>query len=448
MASSTVRTGDTLHRWLLIVAYTALIVAPMVAVGLAREPTGHSFLYTIGKNFALAGFTIVALQFVLSARFQWVERPFGQDLLYDFHRAMAVVATILIVLHPLLMAVGDGAWELLYDPAIGWEIWLGRIALVLVLLHVIGSSLRKALGVEYELWKLGHNISALTILGLAFVHSYARGGDFDQPFLALLWPALFLFAAGTWITSSVIRPWLLRRRPWRVVSVDRETHDTWTVAMEPPEGEDPYEHAPGQFHFIVFRRGRDLPVERHHWTISSSPEEPRIRASTIKESGDFTATIGETRPGDEALVYGPFGRFSHALHPEEGDLVFVSGGIGITPMMSMLRYMHDTGDERQVRLVYTNQEERDIVFRKEIDRIAARGALQLEVTHMLEEPPEDWTGESGVLDAGSMERLLGPFTESRTFYVCGPPPMMDAVIDWLTDRGVPRDRIHSERFEL
>jgi len=442
------RFRNRMYGGLLILLYIALVLAPVAAVGAVRWETGHSFLFTVGKNLALAGFAMVALQFVLSARFRWVERPFGQDLVYDFHKAMAVVATLFIVSHPLLMAIGDGVWELIYDLDVTWDIWLGRIALVLILGHVIGSAFRAALGVDYELWKRGHNVAAIAILVLAYVHSRNAGGDFDLPFLRWYWVGLLVLALGTWTFSSVVRPWLLRREPWTVRAVDRETHDTWTVALEPPEGREPFAHEPGQFHFVVFRRGRDLPEERHHWTVSSSPTEPRIRASTIKESGDFTATIGETRPGDEALVYGPYGRFSHRFHPDEGDLVFVAGGIGITPMMSMLRFMRDTGDRRRVRLVYTNTAERDIVFREELSRMEAGDAPDLDVTHVLEEPPEGWKGEEGMLDEDSMERLLGPHLAARAFYVCGPPPMMDAVIGWLRDRDVPARRIHSERFEL
>jgi predicted ferric reductase len=432
----------------LIALYLSLVLAPVVAVGIVRAETGHSFLYTVGKNLALAAFVMVALQFVLAARFRWVEGPFGQDRVYDFHKAMAVLATLFIVAHPLLMAAGDGVWDLLYCLDVSWMIWLGRVALLLVLLHVGAAAFRRALNLEYELWKRVHNVIALLILGSAFVHSRARGGDFDVPFLQWFWPLLLAVAAGTWITSAVVRPWLLRRKPWRVRSVDRETHDTWSVTLEPPAGEPAYEHEPGQFHFVTFRRGRGLPEERHHWTIASSPAEPKLRTSTIKESGDFTATIGETRPGDEALVYGPYGRFSHRFHPAEEELVFVAGGIGITPLMSMLRYMRDTGDARRVRLIHANTSEADMVFRAELSRIEADATPRLDVVHILEEPPDDWRGESGRLDSNAMDRLLGPFLGTAAFYVCGPPPMMDAVIDWLNKRGVQPRRIHSERFEL
>jgi ferredoxin-NADP reductase len=108
---------------------------------------------------------------------------------------------------------------------------------------------------------------------------------------------------------------------------------------------------------------------------------------TIKESGDFTSTIGRIKPGDLAAVHGPFGRFSHALHPECDDLVFVAAGIGITPLMSMLRYMRDRGERHRVLLVYANRGTADIVFRSELDLIESGGFPALKTIHVLSRPP-------------------------------------------------------------
>ena len=78
-------------------------------------------------------------------------------------------------------------------------------------------------------------------------------------------------------------------------------------------------------------------MEEHHFTIASSPLDRTSHTSTIKASGDFTASIGQTKPGDLAVIQAPFGRFSTVLHPEVQDWVFIAGGIGITPLMSNLQ---------------------------------------------------------------------------------------------------------------
>ena len=88
-----------------IALYIVLLLAPLVLAAVFG-PGGHGFLGELGRSFALLGFTIVTLQFVLSARLRWIERPFGLDMLFRFHKAMAVFATALLLLHPLLLAAG------------------------------------------------------------------------------------------------------------------------------------------------------------------------------------------------------------------------------------------------------------------------------------------------------------------------------------------------------
>ena len=121
----------------LMATYSLVILTPLAVVGILRHPTDHGLVYTTGKNLALVGFTILALQFVLSARLKWIERPFGLNMLFDFHKTMAVVAVALILSHPLLLAFGGPHWNLIFGPNISWHIWLGRIALMILLVHAL-----------------------------------------------------------------------------------------------------------------------------------------------------------------------------------------------------------------------------------------------------------------------------------------------------------------------
>jgi ferredoxin-NADP reductase len=143
----------------------------------------------------------------------------------------------------------------------------------------------------------------------------------------------------------------------------------------------------------------------------------------------------------------PYGRFSYVLNPAETDLVFIAGGIGITPLMSMIRHMHTAGAERDVLLIYGNRTEEDIVFRRELADIAASGKPRLRAVHVLSRPSSAWDGETGRIDREMIARLCGEVT-SKGFYVCGPRGMMRDVIRALRDLGVPRSRIHYEHFDL
>ena len=78
------------------------------------------------------------MQFVLSAHLKWIERPLGMNMLFHFHKAMAILASLLLLAHLALLAIGNnGDWSLVLDPQVGWPIWLGRIALLIVLVHLL-----------------------------------------------------------------------------------------------------------------------------------------------------------------------------------------------------------------------------------------------------------------------------------------------------------------------
>jgi ferredoxin-NADP reductase len=168
---------------------------------------------------------------------------------------------------------------------------------------------------------------------------------------------------------------------------------------------------------------------------------------TIKESGDFTSTIGRIKPGDLVAVHGPFGRFSHVFHPNGDDLVFVAAGIGITPLMSMLRYMRDRRDPRRVLLVYANRGASDIVFRSELEQIESSGFPALKTIHILSRPPGDWVGRTGRLDTASLGSLCGGFA-GKAFFICCPPIMASGLIRGLKNAGVGPERIHTDYFGL
>ena len=218
--------------------------------------------------------------------------------------------------------------------------------------------------------------------------------------------------------------------------------------MAPPQGESIPAYAPGQFHFLTFYRKADLPVEEHHWTISSSPAQKEYVSSTIKALGDFTSTIGLTKKGDRVSVHGPFGRFSYVFHPEEKDLVFIAGGIGITPLMSMLRHMKDTRDERAVILLYANRTPSDIVFREELSEIEKGEFPALNTVHVLSRAGEHWSGEKGYIDKEKIEKYCGVQAGDKSYYVCGPPGMLSTVTATLKELGVPDSRIRIEIFSF
>lgn len=128
--------------------------------------------------------------------------------------------------------------------------------------------------------------------------------------------------------------------------------------------------------------------------------------------------------------------------------MLIAGGIGITPLMSMLRHMRDTGSQRAVTLLYGNTTESDIVFPAELAEIVTVSQPPLRVVHVISRPDESCSEEQGHIDAAKLERLLGEDLSGTGFYVCGPAAMSKQVAAVLRQRKVPLQRIHAESFSL
>jgi predicted ferric reductase len=431
-----------------IAIYMVAIASPPVLAAMFEHGKhgGHRFLPQLANNVALVGYTILAFQFVLAARLKWIERPFGLDMVFAFHKAMAVLAGILLVAHPLLMAWGRRRLSLLYRWDVPWPIHVGRLTLLLLVIAIFLSAFRKAIRLEYERWRAWHNVLVVSVLVLGFVHSRSMGDLREWP-MQLVWSGLFGIAALAYGYHRFFSPFRGRRHPFEVVEIRQETHDVWTLTFRPTGPRRLNGHVPGQFHFITLYRD-GLPVEEHPFSISSSPTDDGSLASTIKESGDFTRTIRQTAIGDRVAVRGPFGRFSHTFHPDEDDLVFVAGGVGITPLMSMLRSMRDTGRWKSVLLICGNRTEEEIVFREELRDMAGDTRCHLKIVHVLSRTETVWQGERGHINRDVVIRHAGERFRSKSFYICGPAAMTNSLISGLRESGVPPHLIHTERFAL
>jgi predicted ferric reductase len=432
----------------LVAVYWSAAVLPALILLLSGHMAGGVFL-AAARFFAVTGYSMLALQPVLSARFKWIEASPGLDRVLAFHRATGVTAGVFAVLHPSMLAFHYGSTSLLTGPLSSWYMTAGRVTLLILLLYGVSAVFRAALRIPFQKWLRMHNALAPVILAGGFLHSWFMLAQKEMPLsLRLFWVVVTSAALFSYIHLTIYQRLSARRKPYTVSAVNRMTANVWEIVMDPPRGKERLSFLPGQFLFITFMRGRGLPREEHPFTISSSPSEKDHISVAIKESGDFTATIGKTHPGDKAAIQAPYGRFSHLLHPRERKLVFIAGGIGVTPFLSMLRFMRDTGSRTNVALFYANRTEDDIAFRTELEAMTEGEAEpSLELIHILSSPSDDWAGERGRVSARLLERHLSTLEEAA-FYVCGPPPMMDSVVTELLLAGVSSRCIHMEKFAL
>ncbi|WP_067546338.1 2Fe-2S iron-sulfur cluster-binding protein [Nocardia crassostreae] len=190
----------------------------------------------------------------------------------------------------------------------------------------------------------------------------------------------------------------------------------------------------------VFIDGTSRPL-----AISSSPARLDHYDLTVRRvpGGRISnLLIDEVRPGRELTTTGPMGTFHHNPLFHGDDLVFLAGGSGVAPAVSMIREIVDLGLDRTFHLIYGSRDASDVIFRDELEALAAAHP-GIRVDHVIAEPDTDWTGASGFLTAETIESLTGQLN-NRTVYVCGPQALYPYALEQLTALGQPRKRI---RFE-
>lgn len=427
-----------------ITVYLALVVFPLFVLLVDEAPRGAGFWYDFSLALGFAGTAMMAVQFVLTARFKRMTAPYGIDIVYYFHRYLAVVGVLVVLAHPLILVLADPIFLYYLNPFEAPPHMVAGLASTVALVVMTAVSLlRKVIRLHYDAWRIGHVILAVAAVGLAFFHIDGVGYYVATPWKRALWAAIAASWIGLIVYVRLLKPIFLLRRPYRVTDVRPERGDAWTVALE-PEGHAGMAFVPGQFAWLVLRSS-PFAMREHPFSFSSAPRDSGGVEFTIKELGDFTRTIGTVKPGEVAYLDGPYGSFgvAESLAPE---LFFIAGGIGIAPMSSMLRGLAARGDRRPLTLVHACGTLSRMPLHEQMDELGER--LNLKIVRVLEEPPHDWQGEVGFVDEALLRRLLPADRQRVEVLICGPTPMIESVETSLYRLGVPLGRFHSELFDL
>ena len=230
-----------------------------------------------------------------------------------------------------------------------------------------------------------------------------------------------------------------------LAEVEDIAHNVKTFRFRPPDGGAiPFHYLPGQF-LTLHLAARGIPTRRSYTMASTPTWRDRIEITVKREAHGLVSRFlhDEMRVGDEVKVEAPNGTF--VFNGAQADRVALIGaGVGITPMMSVARYLAETGWPGTVSLILGFRAPRDFIFREELEALAIRNPnLSLAVT-MSNPGSEVWAGRCGHIDAAllaSVEDIAG-----RRVHVCGPPPMMDAVKAALLGLGVHETQIRTEAF--
>jgi predicted ferric reductase len=434
----------TIAGFFWISLYLLIVLLPILLMLASPVPSGRGFWLEFSVALGFVGLTQIAVQFILIARFRRVTAPYGIDIILRYHRQIAMVAVAAIIAHPVIIVIDNPSRLELLNPIGGnWASRSAWVSVFALLGIVISSVYRERLGIRYEWWRLSHVVLGVVAIVFAQLHVSMAGLYTNTFWKQAIWVTTALLMVGLVIYLRVIRPAMQQAYRWRVAEVRPERGDTHTLVLEPVT------HAglhfePGQFAWIKLA-GSPFTLEEHPFSFSSSAEHPDRIEFGIKALGDFTGKIGEIPVGTRAFLDGPHGAFSIDRYESPG-YVFIGGGVGITPIMSFVRTMADRGDVRPVLLIYADKVWDKVAYREELEELEER--MDLTTVYVLEEPHDEWEGESGFVTADLLERHVPEEGFSRTFFLCGPEPMMDAVHEALRERDVPEAQIQMERFVL
>jgi predicted ferric reductase len=453
-------TGKNIRK---IVSAAALLLIAALAVAaviyLKGEHGGLSplrFIGSLANLLGLCGLLGFVLMVALGTRFHWIERFLGLDRVYRIHKILGVAVVFMLVGHALLRTLffsmshgGKWAWSFLfYFSTNNVPLLIGHLAIYLLVL-IVPLAIFGRHRISYWLWKNSHFL-VYPAVAIGFVHGWLEQGKrfASVSNLAIFVPiALALIFLSAHRAVSALR--LERRGVWQVADLVKETGDTTTLVLSRPEGPGPFAgRRAGQFAIIRVREGRRW-SEPHPFTISAPPHSGELHF-TIKAAGRFTSSVPSLTPGTEILCEGPYGVFSVDFR-EKRDVVMISGGVGITPFLSLIRHAVRVSAETSIVLFCCNRSLDDIIAMEELNLAAEQ--IPLSVVHVLSKQPKDGLPsgservrfESGHISGEILARHVP--SADASFYLCGPPSLQETVLRALKETlGVPPSRVKRELF--
>ncbi|MFN2524850.1 MAG: ferric reductase-like transmembrane domain-containing protein, partial [Actinomycetota bacterium] len=406
----------------------------------------------------LAGMSAFALNLTLAGRFAFVDEWFGGlDRMFRIHQWNGRIAFLLILLHAALMAASRatdsfGQALSLFGPSAGWTVGFGVLALAGM---TVAIWLTLYVRLNHEVFVYVQRIFGFVFL-LAMLHAFKTpGAKASSQALTYYLGGLSALGIGAFLYRSLFANVLVKRHDYRVAAAIPLDEDVMEIQMTPAG--KPVQFKPGQFLFVTFYsdavekslhpfslesqgssamitiRPGEKANQFHPFSITSVPGQRDLKV-VFKAVGDYTRAMRALERDAWARIEGPYGTFSYH-NIKNKKQIWVAGGIGITPFLSMARSLGETGYE--IDFYYAMKSLRQGYLLAEFLQVAERTKGFRVIPF-----PED---ERGFLTVDGIEEESGGL-EGKDLMICGPPPMIDALRAQLSAKGFPKSRIHFEKF--
>lgn len=386
---------------------------------------------------ALVGLVLISLSLLLSTRMRFFERYFGgSDKVYYVHHLVGGIGFLLILVHPLLLVFealpNFSLAKRYFIPGSYLPMTLGIFGLYVFLFSFICMYFVK---LPFGKWLMSHRVMVVGYV-LGSVHAFMADSDVRHFFPLYVYMFIIVgvgVVSGIYIIFFYSR--ISRKYLYKVAEV-QILEDTVNILMKANSTKMPYRS--GQFVYLKFLNTR-IGMEMHPFSISSADDEDLLRVS-VKALGDYTKGLVNVQMGDDVYVYGPHGTFGDLFHSGEKKFIWIGGGIGVTPFLSMLHDEAIRPRDGAIHFFYTYQKANEGIFVPEI-----KALLQ----YISRVSFYDWCADdSGFITAKEIVSRVGSDYSEYTILLCGPPGMSFALQKQFLELGFSKDKIIFENFNF
>lgn len=392
---------------------------------------------SIGQILGLVGTAMFAISLILSARFRFLEKYLhGLNMVYVRHNQLGQISFILLLFHPLFLIPKYAGGSMYYAavflvPAGNWPLNWGLFSLaIMILLIVLTLYLRP----RYDLWRWTHKFLGFSFF-LAAIHFWLIPSDMTR-YMPLQTYILGLSFLGMLVFTykTIFGKFLVKRFKYVITEVLPLNKSVVKITLEPVEEQMKFNA--GQFVFMSFIDS-NLSTEEHPFSVASSPDEKGL-VIIAKDLGDFTRDLAKLAVGSWALIEGPFGVFSYK-NAEFKDQIWISGGIGITPFLSMAKSLK-LEENYNIDLYYCLNSKCEAILLDQLDQISISLKNSFRAIPFCAD-------KVGFINADVIEEISSSLDYKDIFF-CAPPPMIKSLRTQFAKRGIDENLLHSEDFNF
>lgn len=427
-----------------LVIFATLVGA--LLLGMQRINFGSLMSYSTG----LLAYAMILTVTFMASRPRIIERYFGLPKMYEVHAMMAVVSMIMILIHiPLQWNGWKQAFDFANQSITSTTGFIAVYSLIVVMFTGIFSlsgvfvnhspnlrAFKNKINREVSLWL--HRLAILVVI-LIYIHVIVLRFNIYFKILLTIYTVAILGYYFLWKLKVQTSP------DYQIKVIEKVRHDVWRIVFEPVNQNKKIDYKPGDYFFIRLKNNQ-ITGEPHPFSTTSSSHYDVIEFM-IKEEGDWTGSLQYAKIGDIAKLEGPYGNY----YPDEVEksvesrpFVMLSGGIGITPNLSVVRYEFRKQSNRPLHFVWGLAVEKDLFLLDELEKLKKEHPNFS--YHIIFSNEEVEGFDKGFIDAEYLTSIGAGHFETGEFFVCGPPPMLSAVGKMLAEQNVPKQQIHIDEF--